>query len=117
MKKISPTKITEVVIERAKILKRKKEIYEEVIKFDKELETLDESYQGMLGTFGFKMDGDISNKSKTGFVNDFQQISRVAELAKEMEEQDTISEDTMDEMAKLKQENEQLKAKLKDLEK
>lgn len=117
MKKISPNKITTVVLEQAKIIKRKKEIYDEVVKFNKELETLDESYQGMLGTFGFQMDGDISHKTKTGFVNDFQQISRVAELAKEMEAQDTISEDTIDEMAKLKQENEQLKAKLKDLEK
>jgi hypothetical protein len=73
-----------------------------------------------VGTFGFQGPSDNSNKTKTGFVNDFQNISHIAELEREMqsEETPTIQEDTIDEVTKLKEEiealkkeNEQLKTK------
>ncbi len=114
MKKLSPVKIVEAITENAKIIKRKEEIYKEVIKLNKELEVLEETYIGMVGSFGFASPNDKSNVSKTGFVNDFQNISKIADLEREMGTQEPINEDTIDEMDRLKKENEELKKQLEE---
>jgi hypothetical protein len=80
MKKITSKEIKKAIIEQAYIYKRKQEIYSEVTKMNTELKKLDEHFTG---TFGFAVDGDKANKSKTGFVNP-QDISHVSRLEREM---------------------------------
>lgn len=112
MKKIiSPNAIKQAIIEEALKTKRKQALYEELKKMDSELASLNES-MGMAASFGFNSPTDIMNKTKTGFVNDFQNISHVAALAAEFAEADkasTINEDVLDEVAKLKEELKKLK--------
>lgn len=112
---LSKKTIRKAIVEEALKLKRKREIYEEVKKYDNELKSLNESL-GMVGSFGFKSDTDISNKTKTGFVNDFQHISHIAQLEKEMadsEEAAKLNEES--EINNLKAENEALKKELEQL--
>lgn len=116
MKIITPSSIKEAIVEEALRIKRKKEIYESVISFNKELKQLNEV--GMVGSFGFQSNSDVSNVSKTGFINDFQNISHIADLEREMGAEQTITEDVVDEVSKLKEEiaalkkeNENLKTK------
>jgi hypothetical protein len=119
MKKITPSAIKAAIIEEAIKIKRKKELYESVRTINGELKQLNEV--GWVGTFGFQGPSDISNKTKTGFVNDFQNISHIAELEREMQAEEAvapITEDVLDEvnrlkteLAALKRENEELKTK------
>lgn len=110
MKKIiSPNAVKQAIIEEAFKLKRKQELYEEVKKINSELASLNENI-GMIGSFGFKSSTDNMNKTKTGFVNDFQNISHIAALTAEMDASDkTINEEVLDEVAKLKEEIAKLK--------
>lgn len=112
MKKvISPNAVKQAIIEQALKLKRKHQLYEEVKKINSELASLNES-TGMVGSFGFNSVADNMNKTKTGFVNDFQNISHVAALAAEMDASDktkSINEDVLDEVAKLKEELQKLR--------
>ncbi|GIV44027.1 MAG: hypothetical protein KatS3mg035_1150 [Bacteroidia bacterium] len=110
MKKITPSAIRTAIVEEAIKLKRKKELYESVVSINKELKQLNEV--SWVGSFGFQAPSDNSNKTKTGFVNDFQNISHIVELEREMkseEEVAPIKEDVLDEVAKLKAEIESLK--------
>lgn len=107
MKKITPTAIKEAIIEEALKIKRKKELYESVLTINKELKQLNEV--GMVGSFGFKSANDVSNKTKTGFEADFQNISHIADLEREMQVTTTIKEEVIDEMQKLKEEIETLR--------
>lgn len=112
MKKvISPNAVKQAIIEKAISLKKKQALYEEVKRINTELAKLNEA--SMSGSFGFKSSSDGMNKSKTGFVNDFQNISHIAALAAEMDasEKDSsaINEDVLDEVAKLKEELQKLK--------
>lgn len=105
MKKvISPNKVKEAIIEEAIKIKRKQELFEEIKKINSELGKLNEV--GMVGSFGFASSADAMNKSKTGFVNDFQNISHVAELAAEMaaSEKPSVNEEELNELSKLKEE-------------
>jgi len=107
---ISPNAIKQAIIEEAIKTKRKLELYEEVKKINSELASLNEA--GMVASFGFKAENDAMNISKTGFVEDFQNISHVARLASEMAETEkpaSINEDVLDEVAKLKEELAKLK--------
>jgi hypothetical protein len=103
---ISPNKVKQAIIEEAIKIKRKHELYSELKKINSELGQLNEV--GMVGSFGFASPTDAMNKSKTGFANDFQNISHVAALAAEMADSEkntsTINEDVLDEVAKLKEE-------------
>ena len=115
MKKITPSAIKAAIVEQALKIKRKKELYENVLSINNELKQLNEV--GMIGGFGFQMPGDVSNKTKTGFV-ETPNISHIAELEKEMQVE-PIKEDMLDEvsrlkeeLATLKQENETLKSKI-----
>ncbi len=106
MKKvISPNAVKTAIIEEAFKLKRKNELYEEVKKINTELAMLNEV--GMIASFGFNSPTDNMNKTKTGFENNFQNISHVAALAAEMDASDKVkamNEDVLDEVAKLKEE-------------
>jgi hypothetical protein len=112
MKKvISPNAIKQAIIEEAIKTKRKGELYEAVKSINSELAKLNEG-MGMVGTFGFASPADNHHKTKTGFINDFQNISHVAALAAEMAATDkgpTINEDVLDEVAKLREELKKLK--------
>jgi hypothetical protein len=103
--KKSPTLFKEAVIAEAKVMKRKEELYEEIMRIETELKTLSE--HGFVGTFGFQNQSDMSTKTSTGFEG-VQNISRIAELAEEM----GIDLDESSEVDKLKAENEQLKNQL-----
>jgi len=106
--KKSPTLFKEAVIAEAKAMKRKEELYEQVMKIEKELETLSE--HGFVGTFGFVNPNDQSNNTTTGFAGN-QDISKVNQLVNDMSE--TPKEDTLEsENADLKQEIENLKSQL-----
>lgn len=107
---ISPTTIKQAIVAEALKIKRKKELFEAVKQINTELSQLNEV--GMVGSFGFQSTNDNMNKTKTGFVNDFQNISHVAELAAEFAESDksSVNEDILDETARLKEEIEKLKA-------
>jgi hypothetical protein len=117
MKKVTPSGVKAAIVEEALKRKEKKELYESTLNINKRLAQLNEV--NWVGTFGFQGASDTSNKTKTGFANDFQNISHIAELDKEMQEEATpIQEDAIDEMTKLKQEiaalkqeNEELKNK------
>jgi hypothetical protein len=113
-KKIGPEKLRQAIIEAALIEKRKKEIYEEAVKLNSELASLNEN-RAMIASFGFATPNDASNQTKNGFVND-KNLSHINDLAKEMAEETALQEDVLnevdklkEEIAKLKQENEALK--------
>lgn len=110
-KKISPTLVQEAILAEARVIKRKREIYAQLQALNEEIQQLDE--RGMVGTFGFKNNpNDRIHTSKTGFVNDFQNISHVARLAAEFAEADAQEQNAQDELARLKEENAKLKAQL-----
>lgn len=117
MKKITPSDIRKAIVEEALIRKEKKQLYENAKSINNRLAQLNEV--NWVGTFGFQGPSDNSHKTKTGFVNDFQNISRIAELEREMQAEEeaskTIQEDTVDEMTKLKEEIEALKKENEEL--
>ena len=106
MKKvISPNAIKQAIVEEAFKMKRKQEIFVELQKMNAELQKMNE--HSMVGSFGFQTPADNMNKTKTGFVNDFQNISHIAALAAEFAEADkaTVNEDVVnEELSKLKEE-------------
>lgn len=117
MRKVTPSEIRSSIIEEALKYRRKKQLFESVKAINSELKQLNEV--GMVGSFGFKTDSDVSNKTTTGFESS-QNISHIAQLEKEMavDQPSPIKEDVLDEvnrlkeeLAALKQENEQLKSK------
>jgi len=116
MKKITPSSIKAAIVEEALRLKRKKELYENVLSINTELKQLNEV--GWVGTFGFNNPHDISKKSKTGFVNDFQNISHIAQLERDMQTKDeanTLKEEELNEVNKLKEEIASLKKQNEEL--
>lgn len=119
--KISKEKIISLINEEAEVIKKKKELYNEVIKINSELKVLYEE-QGLAGTFGFQsdMNGQGKNNSVTGFENP-QNISYIAQLEKEMGEEEPVEEtglenEESDDLMALKRENEDLKEKLASFE-
>ncbi len=90
MEKISAKQIKGVILEHAKTIKRKKQIFEEVQKLESELKTINESIS--TGSFGFVVDGDKAMETKTGFKAP-QNISNIAKLAEELGEE-VKTEDT-----------------------
>ena len=83
MEKISSKQIKSVILEHAKGLKRKKQIFEEVQKLEAELKAINESIT--TGSYGFVADGDKSAETKTGFKSP-QAISNITQLAEELNE-------------------------------
>ena len=86
--KINKDKVLQLIKEEAYIITRKKEIFEELKKYEDELKQLNECMglagQGIVGTFGFEGPKDITKKANvTGFVNPMS-ISRIEQLAKDM---------------------------------
>lgn len=110
-KKLSESLIRQGIINEAKTIKRKKEIYENILALETELKTLEE--QGMVGTFGFKREGDKSSETKTGFENPNSGLSSINALHNEMSLEETSDVDA--EKDELKKTNESLKKQISDL--
>ena len=110
-KKITKDFILESIEKEAKIYARKNELYEQVKKINEELKNLNE--HSPLASFGFKVDGDNSQKNPSGFVNP-PNISYIAQLEKEMNSE-TINEENLLEIEKLRSENESLKSEIENL--
>ena len=116
MKKITPSDIRAAIVEEALRRKEKKQLYESAKGINNRLAQLNEV--SWVGTFGFQGPSDNSHKTKTGFVGDFQNISHIAEVEREMQAEESMSqEDTVDEMTKLKEEIEALKKENDELKK
>jgi hypothetical protein len=123
-KVITPEVVKELIAETATYLQKKEEVIKKVLELEAELKVMSENYQGFAGAFGFATPGDISNKSKTGFVTD-SPVGRISQLGAEIEQAmkasepestPTINEDVMLEISKMKEEIAALKkenAKLK----
>lgn len=118
-KKISPDKIKKAIIEEAQKIKRKREIFNEVKQLNGELQNLNESF-GVVGTFGFDVDGDKSKETKTGFSGSEEvdrNVSQIERLAREMglgqKERENLNES--EEIKNLKEENKKLKKEIKEL--
>jgi hypothetical protein len=115
MKKLSPKVIKDAIIEEAKKLNRKKEIYSSVVALNEELKRLDEV--GFVGSFGFQAPGDVSSQTKTGFAAPIN-ISHIARLEAEMAPEATITEeDRLNEIKKLQEENETLRKEIAEIKK
>ena len=119
--KITKDQILSTIEEGAKIIKRKKELYEQSKKIDKELKYLNECGAGLLGTFGFKAGNDTMNNSAngSGFVNQ-QDISHVADLERQFDgdgfgDEFSADADETNSLEDLTRENEILKNKLAEL--
>jgi hypothetical protein len=117
-KKINKDDILKAIQEEAQIIKRKRELFEELKKMNSELKDLNEC-RGMAGTFGFKMPGDAMNKSVMGTGFEIpQDISHVSRLEKEMGGfgDEFTGNDTQEvTLETLKQENENLKRQLAEM--
>lgn len=119
-KAISPSDIKKAIIAEALKINKKKELYSEVKRINDELKALDEGTM-MTGTLGFV--SDMAEKNHThGFVNDFQNISYIAKLEKEMteleekaEEAPLVNEDLMDKVKSLEEKNKALEEELNKL--
>ena len=118
--KITKDQILSTIEESAKIIKRKKELYEQAKSISKELKHLNENGNNLLGTFGFKAPADTMNNSSngSGFVNP-QNISHVADLESQFQDgfgdEFSYEEEVGDEIEDLKRENNILKEKLAEL--
>jgi len=110
--KITKDKIISLIKEEKEVILRKKEIYEELMKLNSELKTISES-KGIAGTFGFKGDMGDKNANLSGF-EETPNISYIAQLEKEMglDREDSLNEDELNEVSKLKEENKNLKEQL-----
>ena len=116
--KISPKQLKEGIIKEAQDKVKKKELYGQLMEIESKLKNLHEN--AFIASFGFDSPNDVSSKTKTGFVNDFQAmgLSNVARLAQEFGEEEgkeNINEDTLDEVAKLKAEIESLQKENQEL--
>lgn len=111
---ITPDAVKEMIAETAKFLKTKKEIAKKALQLEGELKSLNENFGTFTNSFGFKSDNDMSNKSKTGFVEPIGPFSNLSELGAEItaELNKTDDTETLDEVAKLRLEVESLKAEL-----
>ena len=114
MKKITEKQIKEIIISEAKNIKEKEKIYNEIKKLNENLIILNEAVPSALGSYGFKTEEDVMNKtSKTGFVNDKNKIaSNISKLAEEMEEMEEEDIDSK-KLKELEEELNKLKEKLK----
>lgn len=111
--KITKDFILESIEKQARIFARKHEIYETLKGINEELKSLNEHAPVM--SYGFKADGDASvKKSATGFLNS-PNISYIAQLEAEMNQENRINEENLMEIEDLKKENEALRKELENL--
>lgn len=115
-KKIDKDNILKLIKEEAEFILKKEEYYEKVKTLEVELKNLYEN-RDFVGTFGFE--GDNASKSISGFENT-PNISYIAQLEKEFAAQDKvnetiINEDELNEVEKLKEENNKLKTQLEEI--
>jgi hypothetical protein len=115
-KKIDKENILKLIKEEAEFILKKEEYYEKVKTLEVELKNLYEN-RDFVGTFGFE--GDNASKSISGFENT-PNISYISQLEKEFSEKDKvdetiINEDELNEVEKLKEENNKLKTQLEEI--
>lgn len=115
-KKIDKENILKLIKEEAEFILKKEEYYEKVKTLEVELKNLYEN-RDFVGTFGFE--GDNASKSISGFENT-PNISYIAQLEKEFATQNKvnetiINEDELNEVEKLKEENNKLKTQLEEI--
>jgi hypothetical protein len=115
-KKIDKENILKLIKEEAEFILKKEEYYEKVKTLEVELKNLYEN-RDFVGTFGFE--GDNASKSVSSFENT-PNISYIAQLEKEFSEKDKvnetiINEDELNEVEKLKEENNKLKTQLEEI--
>jgi hypothetical protein len=111
--KITKDFILESIEKQARIFARKHELYESLKEINEELRTLSENAPVL--SYGFKFDGDALNgKSATGFLNS-PNISYIAQLEAEMNQDNKMNEENLLEIDQLKKENETLKKELESL--
>lgn len=111
--KITKDFILESIEKQARIFARKHEIYETLKGINEELKSLNEHAPVM--SYGFKFDGDASQKQgATGFLNS-PNISYIAQLESEMNQEGKINEENLMEIEQLKKENEALKKELESI--
>ncbi len=117
-KKISLKLLETAIVTEVKTIQRKKEIYEELKKFNAELASMQLNEVGMVGSFGFAtpQDAAIKNNTTTGFAAP-QQLSHVKELMDEFKEEAPKEAPSETEMQALKEENTTLKSELEALKK
>jgi len=118
-KGLSQESLKRIIFETAVLNKKKEELWGKAVEIVNELNTLEESHRGMVGSHGFATPGDNINKTKTGFENEFY-VSRLSELGAEIQaaheaeiakEQEAaqVNEDLMDTVSELKQQIEDMK--------
>lgn len=119
-KKLNKSNILKLIKEEAEFILKKEEYYKKVSKINDELKSLYEN-RDFVGTFGFH--GDDKSKSVSGF-KETPNISYIAMLekefaaqdaAKENKTQETINEDQLNEIDKLKEENSNLKKQIEEI--
>lgn len=110
--KITSDNILAAIEERAAVIVRKKQLYEEVKKINAELKMLSEMGPIMSGSFGFKQPSDTLAKTSVSGFETTPNISFIAQLEKEMGVSNEAAESS--ELERIKRENEILKQKLAD---
>ena len=117
---ITSKAVKTIIAERVDFLQKKKELWAEAEEIEKKLEKLHEMHGGgFAGSFGFAHAADRSNATKTGFQNDIP-LGRLSELGAEIQAEneaviarekknETINEEVLDEIKKMKAEIESLK--------
>lgn len=96
MGNVTSKQIKERIVETALMLQKKKEIYLEAKRLNKELKSLTETFGGAVGSYGFKSEGELD----------------ISMLESEFGEESELNE-----VEALKKENEELKKKLKEAKK
>lgn len=111
--KITQDSILEAIEKTAQVMVRKYELYESIKNINSELKTLYESAPPMVGSYGFMTPGDSTQKSNVSGFENQPNISFIAQLEKEMGEEN--QETSLNEVETLKLENEKLKKELEEL--
>lgn len=124
-KELSQENLKKIIYETAVFNKKKEELWNKAVEIVEELNTLEESHRGMVGSFGFANPADNSNKTTTGFENNFY-ASRLSSLGAEIQaaqeaaaaeeaEAAKVNEDLMDTVSELKKQIEDMKKEQKAL--
>jgi hypothetical protein len=116
---LTKEKILSIIKEEAEVIKQKKIIHNQIVELNENIKVLYENRGGLAGTFGFKSDMDAGNKAHVTGFKEAPNISFIAQLEKELKDEEMPEEkplESVDELASLKKENEELKNKLKNIE-
>jgi hypothetical protein len=116
---LTKEKILSIIKEEAEVIKQKKIIHNKIVELNESIKAIYEGVHGLAGTFGFKSDMDAGNKAHVTGFKETPNISYIAQLEKEFKDEEVPEDksiESIDELASLKKENEELKNKLKNIE-